>query len=96
MLEEEGAELAVAHLREIPIYYRLLVFIKVGAMVSLFCRQSEPRARRARQCHNICFDCEPRGKDGNLICAHRNQPPVISSCAFLQKSPHIYSHRFCV
>lgn len=41
MLEEQRAELAMVHLREISIYHSLLVFIKVGFMVSLFCCQSE-------------------------------------------------------
>lgn len=59
MLEEQGAELAMAHLREISIHYRLLIFIKAGTMVSLSCCQSEPRVSWERQCHNICFDCEP-------------------------------------
>lgn len=58
MLEEQGAELAMAHLREISIHYRLLIFIKAGTMVSLLCCQSEPRVSWERQCHNICFDCE--------------------------------------
>lgn len=66
MLEEQGAELAMASLREISIHYRLLIFIKVAAMVSLLCCQSELRVSRERQCHNICFDCEPHSKDAIL------------------------------
>lgn len=42
---EWETELAMAHLREIFIYYSPLVFIKVGGMVSLFCCQSELPAR---------------------------------------------------
>lgn len=30
--------------------------------VTFFYCQSEPRASLERQCHNICFECEPRGK----------------------------------
>lgn len=63
MLEEQGAELAMAHLGEICIYCRLLVFIKVGAMVSPFCCQSELWVSWDRQCHNtVHFDSEQHSK----------------------------------
>lgn len=74
MLEEQRVELAMAHLREISIYCRRLVFIKVGAMVSLFCCQSEVRVSWERQCHNICFYCEPHSKDSSFTCIYCNQP----------------------
>lgn len=66
MLEEQGAELAMAHLGEISIHHRLLIFIKVAAMVSLLCCQSELRVSRERQCHNSCFDWEPHSEDAVL------------------------------
>lgn len=63
MLEEQGAELAAARLAEICIYRRLLVFIKVGAMVSPFCCQSELWVSCERQCHNaVRFDSEQHSK----------------------------------